>query len=388
MHDDTRLLTRDFNLLVLAHLLQAVGWSTMLLLPLYLSALGGSRAAIGTVMAAAAVGGIALRPVVGVALDRWGRKPTIGVGTVVMVLAMAGMALVDRVGPLIVGLRVVFGAGTGALFTGYFTLATDLIPASRRTEGIALFGISGLVPLAVNPLAERLGVVGTDIRWFLAAMSGVLLLSLLPLRAVRERPRPPVGEGPGLRDVLAGLRRRSLWPAWLATVVFASLVVLYMAFASVTAEARGLGHPASFWWTYALGAIAVRLFGARMPDRVGPSNLVVPALGIEIAGVLVLAGAHDAAHLQLAGLLGGVGHGIGFPVLTSQVATRVPETMRGAALSLFTGLWDVSFLLAPPALGLVADRHGDAAMLTGAALVAVVALALWALLEHREGRAA
>ena len=38
-----RLLTRDFNLLVVAHLLQAVGWSSMLLLPLYLSALGGTR---------------------------------------------------------------------------------------------------------------------------------------------------------------------------------------------------------------------------------------------------------------------------------------------------------------------------------------------------------
>ncbi len=357
----------------------------MLLLPLYLTFLGGSRATVGVVMASAAFGGLLLRPAVGVSLDRWGRKPTLVVGTLVMVVAMVGMAMVTSVGPLIIGLRVLFGAGTGALFTGYFTLATDLIPSSRRTEGIALFGISGLVPLAVNPLAEQLGVGGADIRWFLAAMGGVLLLSLVPLALVTEsrsyRPAKPLA----LREILAELRRPALWPAWLATLVFATLVVLFMAFASVTAQARGIANPASFWWTYALGAIGIRVFGARMPDRLGPRNLVAPALGIEIAGVLVLAAAHDSTGFQLAGLLGGLGHGIGFPVLTSQVATRVPDSVRGSAMAMFTGLWDVGFLAAPPILGLAADRWGDATMLAGSATVAVAALALWSVVEHRLG---
>lgn len=381
-----RLLTRDFNLLVAAHLLQALGWSTMLLLPLYLSFLGGSRATIGVVVASAAVGGLLLRPAVGWSLDRWGRKPTLVVGTIVMVIAMVGMALVTSVGPLIIGLRVLFGAGTGALFTGYFTLATDLIPASRRTEGIALFGISGLVPLAVNPLAEQLGVSGADIRWFLPAMGGLLLLSLIPLAMVREGTTHRSTTPLSLRYVLAELRRPVLWPVWVATMVFASLVVLFMSFASVTAQSRGIGSPASFWWTYAVGAIAVRLFGARLPDRLGPHNLVIPALGIEVAGALLLASAHDATLFQLAGLLGGFGHGIGFPVLTSQVATRVPDSVRGSAMAMFTGLWDVSFLAAPPILGLAADRWGDAAMFSGSATLALIALTLWVIVEHRLGR--
>ncbi|MCO4761054.1 MAG: MFS transporter [Myxococcales bacterium] len=380
-----RLLTRDFNLLVAAHLLQAVGWSTMLLLPLYLAFLGGSRLAIGVVMASAAVGGLLLRPAVGWSLDRWGRKPTLVVGTLTMVVAMVGMALVDSVGALIIGLRVVFGAGTGALFTGYFTLATDLIPDSRRTEGIALFGISGLVPLAINPLSEVAGVSGSDIRWFLPVMGGLLLLSLVPLAMVNESKDFRLPSPPPWRAVLAELRRPALWPAWLATLVFASMVVLFMSFASVTAQARGLSNPSSFWFTYALGAVGIRLFGARMPDRLGPANLVIPALGIEVAGALVLATATDASTFQLAGLLGGLGHGIGFPVLTSQVATRAPAHLRGSALALFTGLWDLSFLATPPLLGLVADRWGDSTMLSGTATFALIAMGLWVLMEHRLG---
>ena len=67
-----------------------------------------------------------------------------------LVLAMVLLLFVRDLGPLIYIDRVLMGIGAGALFTGYFAWAGDIIPEERRTEGIALFGVSGLLPLALN----------------------------------------------------------------------------------------------------------------------------------------------------------------------------------------------------------------------------------------------
>ncbi len=380
------LVTRAFVLLVIAHFAQAIGWAAMLLLPLYLAHLGASRAEIGSIMGASAVSGLLLRPVVGWSLDHKGRRITLAVGTVVASIAMALIFFVDEVNWLPYAVRFLFGMGTAATFSGYFTFCTDIVPPARRTEGIALFGISGLIPLAVNPLATDIGIAPPDIRWFMPILSLLFFASLVPLAAIPEPRMVEMKDRPSLRNVVDALRNRRLWPVWVATVAFSSLVMVFMSFASVTAENRGLGKPTGFWLTYAAGAIAVRAFGARLPDRLGTHNLLAPAVGLCVAGALLMASATDMTTLSWAGLLGGMGHGYCFPVLTSQVTERTPLAVRGSALSAFTALWDLSFLAAPPLLGLLADRTSDAAMFATAACIGTFALLIWAVLEHILGQ--
>jgi MFS family permease len=370
-------------MLVIAHFAQAIGWAAMLLFPLYLAQLGASRAEIGTIMGSSAIGGLLLRPVIGWALDHKGRRPTLAVGTVIASVAMVGVMFVDEVNWLPYAMRFVFGIGTAATFSGYFTFCTDIVPASRRTEGIALFGISGLVPLAINPLATDMGISAADVRWFLPLLSVVFLSSLVPLSAVPEPTHIATGQPrSGLFDTLKVLRSRPLWPVWLVTIAFSSLVMVFIAFASVCAANRELGKPTAFWLTYSAGAIAVRAFGARLPDRLGSHNIVAPAVGLCVAGALIMAEARDMATLQIAGLLGGMGHGYCFPVLTTQVTERTPLAVRGSALSAFTALWDLSFLFAPPLLGYLADRTSDATMFTTAATIGLMMMAVWVVMEH------
>ena len=353
----------------------------MLLLPLYLTHLGASRAEIGAVMGSAAIGGLALRPLVGWALDRLGRRPTIFAGTLTTTLGMGLLWFVTDIGWMIYLVRVIVGIGTGALFTAYFTLAADIVPASRRTEGIALFGVTGLVPLIINPIAGEMGVHGAELRWFLPLMGLLVLSSLICIVPIDEPEREPPPDSAGIAEVLSTLSAKPLIPVWTATIIFSSLVAVAMAFAAVTAEARGLGRPALLWATYAGGAALVRVFGARLPDRLGPHNLVAPALASYALGMITLAAAFDDGTFLLGGLLCGFGHGYCFPVLTSQVVTRTPSHVRGGALALFTGLWDLTYLLIPPLLGAVGDAHGDASIFYLAALGATVGLTLWLTLE-------
>jgi MFS family permease len=359
----------------------------MILLPLYLSFLGASRTEIGTVMAAASVGGLCSRPLVGWALDAWGRKPTLIVGTILLSTAMGCIYWVTDTGWPIYLVRIIFGIGEGALFTGYFTFAADIVPEQRRTEGIALFGVSGLVPLIINPLSTHIGVDPPDLRWFFPILGLVVAASLFALVFVPETKREPAKTPFSFAEAWRSLRDRPLWSVWFASMIFAGLVSLFMAFTTVAAEKQGVAIPASLWWTYAGGAASVRIFGAKIPDQIGTHNMVTPALAAYVGALIVAASATSNQDFLLAGLLGGIGHGYCFPTLTSQVVTRVADQYRGSGLAMFTAIWGLSALLFTPVFGSIADHHGDSAMFLAAAVFGTASMFIWVFLEHRLGGA-
>ena len=127
--------------------------------------------------------------------------------------------------------------------------------------------------------------------------------------------------------------------------------------------------------------MAVRVFSGRLPDRLGPTNMVAPALAFYAFACVITAHALTVEQFLLAGLFGGLGHGYCFPVLTSQVVTRVADRYRGSGLSVFTALFGASGLAFSPALGALADRHGDAWMFAAAAVAVTAGIATWALVE-------
>jgi|MDTC01.3.fsa_nt_gb MFS family permease len=377
-----KLFTADFLRLTGGQFLHSFGFSAMPLLPVYLGWLGASREEIGQIMAAAAVGGLLCRPVVGWALDRFGRRSILIIGSIMSMLALAMVGFIDTVGPLAYCVRFLFGMGEGALFTGYFAFASDIIPEERRTEGLAIFGIFGLIPIAINPVVGGLGFEVAELRYYFPLLALLLLSSIVVIWPLRERvraeDRPPFVVG----DVLRALGARRLWSVWFATSVFAALVSVFMTFATVSAEARGISSPSLFWLTYGTGAVGVRLFGARIPDRVGPSNLLAPSLGLYGLAFVLLSSASDLSTFLVAGLLAGLGHGYCFPVLVSQVVSRMADTMRGSAIAMFTALWEVAALWAGPVFGRYADYHTDGAMFSLVGLGALGGLIVWVFLEH------
>jgi len=377
-----KLLTADFLRLTSGQFLHSFGFSAMPLLPVYLGWLGASREDIGQIMAAAAVGGLLGRPVVGWALDSFGRRPVLIVGSVLSMVALLLIGTIDRVGPMAYVVRFLFGMGEGALFTAYFAFASDIIPEERRTEGLAVFGLFGLVPLAINPVVGGMGFEVAELRYYFPILAGLLLLSIFVIWPLREKIHQQDRPKLSIRKVLNALSARSLWPVWLATSVFAVLVSVFMTFATVSADARGIPNPSLFWLTYGGGAVGVRLFGARIPDKVGPSNLVAPSLGGYGLAFVLLSDAYSLPEFLFAGFLGGLGHGYCFPVLLSQVVSRIDFSLRGSGIAMFTALWEVAALWAGPVFGRYADRHTDGAMFSLVALGATCGLIVWMVLEH------
>ena len=184
--DEATLVSPDYLKVVTAHFLQSFSFASMILLPVYVTWLSGSQAQIGLVMATASAGSLIARPFVGWSLDRIGRKQTLYFGSLFVVVGLLSLYFVRSLGVALYSARFLLGLGLGTVFPGYFALVADIIPAARRTQGLALFGISGIVPLAFNAFIDTVGFESQDLRWVFIIAGVVSALSLWPLALVRE----------------------------------------------------------------------------------------------------------------------------------------------------------------------------------------------------------
>src|SRR5204862_8319130 len=85
---------------------------------------------------------------------------------------------------------------TGALFAAYFTYAADLVPAGRRVEGIAIFGVAGMAPNGLGPWLGEALIEHTGFPGFVLAATGFALASLA-LTTLIEGPGAAAVHAPG-----------------------------------------------------------------------------------------------------------------------------------------------------------------------------------------------
>jgi predicted MFS family arabinose efflux permease len=354
------LFTRALALAFVANFFQGTAFNLFLNLPGFLADLGASKTQIGLIWSVTAASAILSRPVVGRIMDERGRRAIFLIGGVLNVLVCVLYGTVSEIGPWIAAIRVVHGLSEAMLFSGLFTYAADLIPVSRRTEGIAIFGISGLLPISVGAaLGEALEQsLGYDALFATAAAlaAGSLLLTL-PLRDAARASDDEAGRPHGFLDALG---QADLMPLWVATAVFATALAAPFTFMKPFVAETGFGSMATFFNAYAISGVLLRLLFAGLPDRIGPKRALYPAMATLAGGFLLLTLATSSAHVLLAGMLCGLGHGMTFPILMGLVVSRARDADRGAAMAIFTALFDLGMLLGGPAFGILIDTEGFA----------------------------
>jgi MFS family permease len=337
---------------------------------------------VGWITSITAVAAIGVRPQVGKVMDTRGRRVVILTGNVLNVMAVAGYLAVDSIGPLVYAVRILHGLAEALLFTSLFTYAADLVPESRRTEGLALFGVSGMLPVSLGGVLGDLVLARADYHVLFQVALGLSLVAALLSWPLRDR--PPAGgsaddAGPrqGFRAVLSQAELIPLW--WIAGIFTTALTSVFV-FLKLFVELTGVGTVGGFFTAYAATAISIRIFLGWLPDRAGPKRVLFPALLALAAGFLVLGLARSDGTVWLAGALCGFGHGYTFPILFSIVVTRARRADRGTAMAIYTGLFDLGVLIGGPSLGSAIERFGFTFMFHGAAglvLIGSLVFAIW-----------
>ena len=344
-------LTPPFLLAALANLLHGLAVFSFLHLPGFVEELGATPAMVGIVFGALSGAAICVRPFAGRIMDTAGRRVVALAAGVVHVVACLLYLTVHEVGPWIFVVRCIHGFAQGALFSVLFTYAADVVPASRRSEGIGYFGVAGILPLALGGLLGDFVLIHADYPTLFvvaAAVAGLGLLATLPLpEPVRVRDVRP-------RGFFAALGQPDLVPIWVVGSFFSLALAGIFTFLKNFVGQEGFGTTGIFFASYAGTTVVLRIALGWLPDRVGPLRVFYPSMVAFTGALVALSLAHGVPGLVLAGALAGCGHGFVFPILSTLVVERAPAADRGSAVSLFTAVFDVGLFLGGPILGTIA----------------------------------
>ncbi len=364
-----RLLTRSFVLAFASHFLHALAFSLYLHLPGFLHELGAAEVQIGFIFGATGLTAVLVRPLLGRAIDARGRRVVILTGGVAHVVICLAYLTVTRLGPWLVAVRVVHGVAEAMLFAALFAVAADVVPAARRIQGIALFGVSGMLPMSLSGLLGDAIIAHSGYRTLFQTsvlFASVGLLFSLPLRDVVRK----AGDLPS-RGFFAAATQRDLLPLWGAGLCFATAIAAYFTFLKTYVIESGVGSVGLFFTFYSIAAIALRITLGSLPDRLGPTRVLVPAWLALAGGLILLSRASGNVGVAIAALLCGLGHGFTFPILLGLAVKRARPSERGTALALYTALFDAGTLVGSPLLGGVIRVAGYPAMFVCAAALVV-----------------
>jgi MFS family permease len=355
---EPRLLTRAFILAATANAILNLSWALFLHLPGFLQKIGAGEAEVGRIMAMQGIGAILVWPFVGAAMDTRGRRVVILSGVGLSILVIGSYLSVSTLGPRIYLVRLLDGAAGTMWYTALFTYAADLVPEQRRAEGLAVFGVSGLIPLGLGAFSGDVILASASFREMFMGSLALALLGFLLCLPLRDVPRIGVKQAVRSPSLLRTAAARELLSVWLASFAFFVGVVVVFTFVKTYVVSTGIGSMGRFFGAYATTAVLLRVFLGWLPDRLGARRMVGIAMSCYACGFVALALADTPIDVLIAGLLLGAGHGYAFPVLLSLVVTRSPIHERGAATSFFMALDWLSLLVAGPTVGYAIERIG------------------------------
>ena len=345
--DGERMVTGRFLVVTLATFAYFVGLGSLLpTLPRYVDdELGGNGFQVGLVVGAFAVSAAVVRPWAGRLGDRYGRRVLLSGGALVVGLTTLAYTQVDAV-PALVALRLVTGLGEAAVFVGAATATQDMAPAHRRGEAASYFSVALYSGLALGPaLGEHLAATAGYHRVWLVAGGAALVAAALGLGT----PHVPAPDAPRPTSLLH--------PAALAPGLVLMLGLIpftgFAAFLAVYGPDIGLHDTGPVFFAYAGVVLAIRLFGAKLPDRLGWRRASTFALAAVVFGAAVLAVWASVVAVWIAAACLAAGMSLLYPALFSAALEGVPDHERSQAVGTFSLFFDLSQGVGAPLLGLV-----------------------------------
>ena len=121
------------------------------LLPLYLSeTFGATKDVIGLVLSGYTITALLFRPFSGFLVDSYPRKTILLLSFITFAIFFAGYLAASTL-LLFAIVRTLHGGAFGAVTVANSTMAIDVLPSSRRNEGIGYYGLSNNLAMAVAP---------------------------------------------------------------------------------------------------------------------------------------------------------------------------------------------------------------------------------------------
>lgn len=370
-----RLLTPAFGALFAASLAFFIAVSLILPVatPFATTRLGTDAAGAGLAIGAYALAALAMRPLVGWASDRFGRRPLLMLGSVMAIGALAAHLLVATL-PAFIAVRSVLGIADAFFFVAVLAAGSDLAPEGRRGEAINLVSLSLYLGIAIGPpVGEAVqGLGGFEAVWALAAVVAAVAAGLSVL--VPES-APSVLQPEGERRRGRFIHPAAVFPGFLILTGAAGMSV-FLAFLPLYAKDLGMAGAGVPFAIYAVVVVVLRIRFAKLPDTMGAGRLSSAALAVGAIGLAIFGLVATPAGILIGTVVFALGVTFMFPALIALAVSRVDETERGSAVGTASAFFDMAFGLGPAVFGVLATAIGFGATFLVSAAIAAFGAAL------------
>src|SRR5574344_2033943 len=329
------------------------------LLPLYLSeTFGATKDYIGIVLSGYTLAALLTRPFSGYIVDSFSRKKVLVMCFFVFFIFFAGYIAAGTLLMFAI-VRTLHGAPFGAVTVANSTAAIDVIPSSRRNEGIGYYGISNNLSMAIAPSIGIYIYHATNnfqILFWIALI--VALLGLFCASSVQLKQK----------EMVKGSRRLSLdrfflIRAWLLAINIACFGFCFGVLSNYLAiygkEERGISSgTGSYFMILSAGLFLSRLQGAKSLRAGKLTKNAASGMVISLIGYVLFVSFHNMAAYYASALFIGLGNGHMYPAFLNMFISVAHHNERGTANSSILTSWDAGFGIGILMGGVVAELFG------------------------------
>ena len=339
------------------------------LLPLYLSEhFGATKDVIGLVLSGYTITALLVRPFSGYVVDTFPRKTVLMIAFGLFAIFFAGYLAASTL-LLFTIVRTLHGGPFGSVTTANATVAIDVLPSSRRTEGIGYYGLSNNLAMATAPTIGIWLYQFTNSFEFLFWLALIVACAGWLIDSTVDLSRKDEGGRRKENCSTLSLDRFFLTRGWLLglnMVAFGfSFGVLSNYLAIYGKEVMGItGGTGTYFMLCSVGLILSRLQGSKAlrEGRVtynAATGMVISLVGYTIFIFMptLFAGNHAAIMIGYYGsaLLIGLGNGHMWPAFQNMTINVATNKQRGTANSTILISWDIGMGLGILVGGIVAE---------------------------------
>lgn len=362
MNQKAKLWTKDFIIISATNFLLFISfYLLMTTMTVYsIKHFHASQSEAGLASSIFVLGAVFVRPIAGKTIDTIGRKKmlyfALGLFVIMTVLYFPINSL-----PLLLLVRFIHGFSFGIATTATGTIVADLIPQSRRGEGMGYFAMSMNIAMALGPF---LGLVISQnlndtmvfvITTILAALSVVAVFFLQVKNGKRLKVSSEIKNGFQLSDYF----EKNTVPISILAAVCGLIYSSILSFLTAYAIEIDLVDAASFFFVmYAVFLVISRPFTGKLFDLKGENSVMYPTIFLFGIGFILLGLSHHGISMLIAGAIIGVGFGT-FQSSAQTIAIQVaPRERIGLATSTYFVFFDLGTGLGPFLLGKIVPITG------------------------------
>lgn len=383
MVEKEALWNKNFIIACVANFLTACSFNLLMpTIPLYLTdVLNIESSKMGIILSSYAFALLLIRPFSGFLVDLYPRKILYLIGITCFMAVFVGYFFAVTVTFFVI-LRFVHGLFWGLSSVSANTVAIDIVPATRRAEGIGYFGVNMNLAMAIAPFFAIKIYEERGFSYLIAVALVMGALAILVVCFIKVPKREPAHEHKQPISLDRFLLVKGI-PILLNQIFITFGWGALAAYAILYGIESGVQNAGLFFLFLAAGIIVSRVTSGKLVDKGHIHRVILFAVAVVTLSFLSFALIHTVYAYNTSAFFIGIGYGTLLPALQSIYIDMAPASKRGTANSTYLTGFDLGIGIGMLTGAAIASKYGFENMYLFTSILCFIGLLLYAFNSRR-----